>query len=321
MCMEKQEVLYRGQTYTNDNVKFVTVGDWGGKITNSYDFAKKYNKCHSRLLKHFDKFDKEHIRVYNITHKMYKPSMGKAFPLITFDSSLELILLGVYYFPCVKLIRRDGKKTCPKCGIAYPPTLEYFTADTATAKGLYGLCKICKSKTNKIYNSNNKEIISKNTKQRALKIKNTPELQKAANRKAREIRQADPLGRIKNTMRSSLVCLFKSGKIYKQKHTFDYIGACPEKVIEHLNSGQYTLDDYMKNKKGRVLFHIDHIIPSNYFKSKIIYDVNNVVTNPEVLYKWWNYKNLRIWPALANISKSTSLDIDLIKKHKIEHLL
>ena len=81
------------------------------------------------------------------------------------------------------------------------------------------------------------------------------------------------------------------------------------------------MDDYMKNSKGKVFFHIDHVIPSSYFTQQLELDEQQKIENEEVLYKWWNYRNLRVWPAKDNIQKYNTLDMDLIKQHGIEDLL
>lgn len=77
----------------------------------------------------------------------------------------------------------------------------------------------------------------------------------------------------------------------------------------------------MKNTKGNILFHIDHIIPSKYFMDQLVLDDDNNIVNEEILYKWWNYRNLRVWPASDNIVKGAELNYELIEKYGISDLL
>ena len=78
-----------------------------------------------------------------------------------------------------------------------------------------------------------------------------------------------------------------------------------------------------KRWKKKILFHNDHIIPSAYFRDKIEVDEEgNILPECEPwLYKWWNYRNFRIWPALENTIKNDKLDVELIKEYGIEDLL
>lgn len=69
-----------------------------------------------------------------------------------------------------------------------------------------------------------------------------------------------------------------------------------------------TWEEFLKED-----YHIDHIIPKSLYTFKDEDD-------PE-FKKCWDLKNLRIIPANENLEKLASLDMNLVKFYKIEHLL
>lgn len=103
----------------------------------------------------------------------------------------------------------------------------------------------------------------------------------------------------------------------------EFIGCTYKELKDHLNKGKYTIEDYSKNSVDEIYFHIDHIIPKDYYTGKLILNEDGTLTKQGrvIMKKCWNYRNLRIWPALDNTLKSNTIDMELIKAHKIEDLL
>lgn len=133
----------------------------------------------------------------------------------------------------------------------------------------------------------------------------------------------DPYFHLRTQLSSRLSKTLAYINTNKPRSTFTYLGAPKEALLAHLDSGLYTMEHYQQNKRGDIKFHIDHIIPSKYFMEKLeVDDEGNITPETEPwLYKWWNYRNLRIWPAKENIEKSDKLDMDLIREYGIEDLL
>jgi hypothetical protein len=85
---------------------------------------------------------------------------------------------------------------------------------------------------------------------------------------------------------------------------------CPisefKNYIESQFDSGFTWIDFKNHK-----YHIDHIIPC------AVYDLTDI----EEQKKCFNFKNMRPSHGLNNLIKKDKIDMDLIKKHNIEHLL
>jgi len=92
----------------------------------------------------------------------------------------------------------------------------------------------------------------------------------------------------------------------KNKPFFKYTNISLDEYILFLQKDPLW-QNYLNNEK----IHLDHIIPMS------IYDFGN----GEDIKRCWNPNNLRLLFAEDNLYKSNKLDMDLIKKHNIEHLL
>jgi len=100
-----------------------------------------------------------------------------------------------------------------------------------------------------------------------------------------------------------------SNKNIKKNKSFDkYTGIAYADYITYFENN-FPVEFAEITVKGK--YHIDHIIPC------AVYDFNNA----EHIKLCWQPENLRIIPAAENLSKNDKLDIELIRKHKIEHLL
>lgn len=223
------------------------------------------------------------------------------------------------------------QKCTGDCGEIKPHTEEFFYRDKTRKSGFSNKCKVCMKAYQKVYTDNTEFIESrkmymKEYNHRNIDIKKIKKrVAQAEKRKLKEEQQKklEPINKIKANMSSKFSVLLKRMNTCKPDGTISYTNRTKQELLDHFNSGKYTAVDYMKNTKDKILFHIDHIIPSAYYLEKLELDENGNIT-PETepwLYKWWNYRNLRIWPAKDNISKKDKLDMDLIKEYGIEDLL
>lgn len=69
---------------------------------------------------------------------------------------------------------------------------------------------------------------------------------------------------------------------------------------------EFNFIDSMSWDNYGILWHIDHIIPCDYYKNKSI----------EEKYSCWNWKNLAPLEAKANASKANKINITLIEYYK-----
>jgi hypothetical protein len=125
-------------------------------------------------------------------------------------------------------------------------------------------------------------------------------------------------GKVKGAMRKILERIIEEGKMKKTGRTADMLGYTGEDLIQHLNKGEYTWTDYMKGG-----FSLDHIIPLNYFVTHMEVDDTGVPTERglEWVKSANSLINLRVYPTKGNLSKHAKLDMELVIKHKLEHLL
>jgi hypothetical protein len=253
------------------------------------------------------------------------------------------------YNSCVSQEHKEyaGTKKCTKCRKVKEHTSEFFHRANREKSGFRSKCKECIKEEGKKYHSKPevkarmKEYINvPENKQRHSENRNKPEVKERAkkvqklysqkpeviikrNEWLRNARKTNPLKRIQHSMGNNFCKNLKNLNTSKPKGTMMYVGCTREELIENFNCGEYTMEDYMKNANKETIFDCDHIIPSKYFMDKIRTDENNKVTKETEpwLYKWWNYRNLRIWPSSPNRSKSDDMDYDLIDKHGIRDLL
>ncbi len=91
-------------------------------------------------------------------------------------------------------------------------------------------------------------------------------------------------------------------------------------LIDHLNTGEYTYTMYLFDRGA---YHIDHIIPLSYYRSRLSYDASGHLDTVGLSWarKANAIRNLRIIPAKANICKGDMLDMVLVGEHGIHDLL
>jgi hypothetical protein len=202
-------------------------------------------------------------------------------------------------------------KICWGCKQEKPHTLKVFPFGR-------NFCFICEHIKRKEYEEKNKTKLQFTRKRGHKKwAKQNKKHRATYSRKY----NSNPKNKLRQVLSSSLTMQLKKVGTTKPSSTMIYVGTTKELLVKHLNKGQYTMEDYNKNTKGNILFHIDHIIPSSYYMDQLVLAEENNIVNEDILYKWWNYRNLRVWPAIDNISKSNNIDAELIKQHEIEDLL
>lgn len=178
---------------------------------------------------------------------------------------------------------------CGGCEEEKEFTPDNFPKDSSRRWGLIQRCKTC-------------------MREQRIKNKRLPH-----NKAHKNIRKA--LGKYLNDLGSTKVILGMT--------THELLGCTGEEFVKHLNSGEYTLEDYNTNNNTQIYFHIDHIIPKKHYEPYLQFDINGKPTEETLvlLKKCWNYKNLRICPAEENMIKGDTLHMDLVDKYNIHHLL
>ena len=229
-------------------------------------------------------------------------------------------------------------KTCTKCGIEK----ELTEFHKCSRRGTQSACKKCRNATNVKWNSENKEkkaqwyqdnkkdILEKQKKSttrkehmikyRERKKEDTRKYNKEYHKKnkktiiskmvvqKRERRNSDVIFRIKCNIQSLFLVKLKTKNVGKRQPFFSYTGLRYSQYIEYFKTTQpEEFNLYLE--KGA--YHIDHIIPC------ALYDF----TDEEEIKKCWHPHNLRIIPAEENLSKSNKLDLQLVDKYNIRHLL
>jgi hypothetical protein len=113
----------------------------------------------------------------------------------------------------------------------------------------------------------------------------------------RKQKATNPAYKIKYNIKSRLCLLLKKQKITKRERTVDYVGCSFEELKNHLEK-QFKPGMSWEN---RTEWHVDHIIPVNYFVKNFNFsDIN-------IQKKCWHYTNLRPLWKFDNLSKGTKI--------------
>jgi len=151
----------------------------------------------------------------------------------------------------------------------------------------------------KRYLKNKDEINLKQRIWRRTKMKSSTKEKILKNQREwdRKQKATNPAYKIKYNIKSRLGLLLKKQKITKRERTVDYIGCSFEEFKNHLEK-QFQPGMSWEN---RTEWHIDHIIPVNYFVKNFDFsDIN-------VQKKCWHYTNLRPLWKFDNLSKGTKI--------------
>lgn len=173
----------------------------------------------------------------------------------------------------IRLISNNEKlgigKLCNKC--KEDKLFEEFNKGNKLNKfGLNSYCKVCQSKLNKQYFTNNKSKVIDKFQKRL---------------------KEDSLFKLKHNIRGLIRMSFKNLGHNKNSKTFDILGCTSQEFYEHIES-QFLEGMSWGNRK---LWHIDHIIP-----------ISSAKTEEDVV-KLNHYTNLRPLWAIDNIRKSNKL--------------
>lgn len=122
----------------------------------------------------------------------------------------------------------------------------------------------------------------------------------------KEQKNNNPDFKIKSYISSRFIRDLKLKNIEKNDKLFSYTGYKYSDYINHFKK-DILWNDYCSKKN----LHIDHIIPVS------AYDF----TDKEEIKKCWHPDNLRLLPAKENHEKHKKIDLELIKKYNIKHLL
>jgi hypothetical protein len=188
-------------------------------------------------------------------------------------------------------------KKCTKCNIK-----KSFTDFNKNKAGKYGLepkCKQCVSE----YYMNNKEQHIKNTKQYyqdnkeqwksypsqcgiiSWGEKNPEKYKQYQNQYQKNMREDNPLFKVKGNLRSRISAIIKNKGITKSKGLLEVLGTDSNSLKKHIEdkwSEGMSWENY-GNKKGQ--WSIDHIIPLDSAKDEKDIIVLNHYTNLQPL--WW----------------------------------
>jgi hypothetical protein len=190
-------------------------------------------------------------------------------------------------------LKNGDEKYCPKCDTVKP--MDSFSNVKKNKDGKFGLCKVCKSESDKSYRDKLKEIgIYKDIK-RAEYIKNIEKYKKRGKNKLRDYKKEylavrkSHIRTLRYSLRNRIYQAFKYRNTHKNISTAKLLGCTFEYAKKHIEE-QFkegmSWDNYGK-------WHIDHIKPLATSDTK------------EELELLFNYKNLQPLWGYDNLSKGT----------------
>lgn len=179
-------------------------------------------------------------------------------------------------------------RVCSKCGNEYELNKENFYKDKTRKFGLSYICREC--------------ALKKRKKQTLSQTEEDFERRRTRDR----IRRENVSFRLSKNFSRRIRYTINKGS----SHCFDLVDYSFDDFLQRLEETLpqgFSIDDY-----GTKL-HLDHIIPVS------VYNITSY--EDEDFHKCWNIRNLRLLEASKNISKNNNLDMDLVKKYKIQDLL
>lgn len=189
-------------------------------------------------------------------------------------------------------------KICTKCGVE--KGLDEFHNDQCRKDGKVSHCKKCISLYTKKYRNENKESIKIAIQKCYLKDRdNILEYKKQWYNK--------PINKIKNRLNGLYrQQISRSGLEKPKENIFDIMKISPGEYLSYFEKLDLFNDYFERND-----INLDHLIPISAYNA----------SNRNDIKKCWNPENMRFIKKLENEKKHNKIDMELIKKHNIEHLL
>lgn len=177
----------------------------------------------------------------------------------------------------------DYKKVCNKCNILKPN--DKFYNQIYSNDKIDTICIDCSKEKNKVWRDKNPD------KLKEYRAKQYP--QSLINHKTR--RQNDIEFKLLLNCRSRLTSAIKCNKNSKKYyHTKELIGCSPKFLKDFL---EYHFDSNMSWNNYGTYWNMDHVIPCSYFD----------LTKKDEQLKCFNWKNIRPFNAIKNISKNAKI--------------
>ena len=190
-------------------------------------------------------------------------------------------------------IKKENNKYCPKCETI--KSMSEFSNVKNSKDGKYGLCKNCKSESDKIYREKLKKQGVYKKRKRLEYIKNIETYKKQQEKRIRDYKKEyanlrkSEIRTIKYSLRNRIYQAFKYRKTNKDKSTSKLLGCSFEYAKKHIET-QFVEG---MNWGNYGTWHIDHIKPLAEAKTK------------EELEILCNYKNLQPLWSFDNLSKGS----------------
>jgi 5-methylcytosine-specific restriction endonuclease McrA len=185
------------------------------------------------------------------------------------------------------------EKKCCTC-LETKPIINFYICRSnlsRNCKSFYGPnCKSCVKLDRKEYRKKNKEYLSNYHKEK-YKSKRKEIIARNVKYEARKMK-TDPIFKLKKTIRMRLRIALKMLKNKKLAGFYDYIGCKPEELKKHLESKFYGNMNWSNHGS---YWHIDHIIPISKF------DLSTL----DGQLKANHFSNLQPLTALDNLMKGT----------------
>lgn len=211
-------------------------------------------------------------------------------------------------------------RTCTRCKVEFPATLEHFPPHKAGRYGLHSNCRACKKEVDaarrrrpdqkarqqawrdanreriKAYNQAYRDAGYKSTEHvRAWVSKNQDRARQLDREKVRRYRRTKPWYNLKMRVMNRVWRMLKDGK--GSQRTEEILGYSIHELVAHIER-QFTKGmTWEKLMAGEI--HIDHIIPVSHFKAESV--------DSDEFRACWALTNLRPMWADENRSKSAKI--------------
>lgn len=192
-------------------------------------------------------------------------------------------------------LKKSGNKYCPKCDTV--KSMNDFGNVKKNKDGKSGLCRICKSKSDKLYRNKLKEDGVYKQRKRLEYIRNIEKYKEYGKNRVRDYKKEysdlrkSEIRTLKYSLRNRIYQAFKYRNMKKNVSTSELLGCDFNYAKIHIEkkfTEGMSWDNYGE-------WHIDHIVPLNSAKTK------------EEIKELFNYKNLQPLWAKDNLSKGCKI--------------